>query len=362
MNKKRIVMLGPARVAKGGMATVINNYEKAGLLKKWGVIFLVTHAEGNTVEKVFVALHALCRFIALLITGRVALLHVHSAQNTSFWRKSLFSLIAFSARRPVLFHLHGSEFMDFYNLRCGRLRKQFVRFVLTKSAAVIGLSTQWVQNITVMAPDAHAVCLFNSVSVPVIDDARPQKDRQPIILFLGRLGLRKGTYDLLDALVAVRKEFPNVILKLGGDGDEGQVRERAKELGVERNIEILGWVTGDQKDSLLREAAVYVLPSYNEGLPMGILEAMSMGLPVVSTPVGGIPDAIASESDGILVDAGDVAALALALKRLLHNPNLRQELGDAAREKIIQRFSAKTVIPQLEKLYKELGATAERSH
>ena len=349
-------MLGPSGSAMGGIATVIRNYEEAGLFEKWGIIFLTTHAEGSASIKIFSAVYALYRFTMLLMQRRVALLHVHSAQHTSFWRKSIFVLVAFAAGGPVIFHLHGCEFMKFYNEGCGRIGKRFIRYILAKSSIVIALSTQWVQNIERISRKAHVVCVYNSVIVPAVQGALPQKKRQPILLFLGRLGSRKGTYDLLEALVRVKDKIPNVILKLGGDGELEQVMDRAKELGVERNIEILGWVRGDQKRSLLNEAAIYILPSYNEGLPMGILEAMSVGLPVISTTVGGIPDAIDSGIDGMLIEPGDVDGLAHAIERLLHDADFRQGMGNAAREKVVHNFSAEKVIPQLENLYRELGA------
>jgi len=341
----------------GGIATVVRNYEDAGLFEKWGIIFLSTHAEGSAPTKVFSAIYALYRFITLLLRRRVALLHVHSAQYTSFWRKSIFILVAFTAGCPVIFHLHGCEFMIFYNERCGWLGKRFVRFILAKSSVVVALSTQWVQNIARISSKVNVVCVYNSVTVPAAQNALPQKDRLPILLFLGRLGSRKGTYDLLEALVRVKDEVPNVVLKLGGDGELEQVVDRAKELGLEQNIEIMGWVRGDQKSSLLNEAAIYVLPSYNEGLPMGILEAMSVGLPVISTTIGGIPDAIDSGIDGILIEPGDIDGLVHAIERLLHDADYRQGMGNAAREKVVHKFSAEKVIPQLEKLYRELGAT-----
>lgn len=356
MNKKQIVMLGPSGSAMGGIATVVHNYEEAGLFEKWGIIFLTTHAEGSAPTKVFAAVQALYRFTVLLMQRRVALLHVHSAQYTSFWRKSIFALVAFTAGCPVIFHLHGCEFMKFYNERYSRIGKQFVQFIFAKSAVVIALSTQWVQNIASIATKANVVCIYNSVTVPAGQDALPQKERLPILLFLGRLGRRKGTYDLLDALVRVKDKIPNVVVKFGGDGELEEVKDRAKELGLEKNIEILGWVRGGQKKSLFDEAAIYVLPSYNEGLPMGILEAMSVGLPVISTTIGGIPDAIDSGKDGILIEPGDIDGLVHAIERLLHDADFRQEMGNAAREKVVHKFSTEKVVPQLEKLYRELGA------
>lgn len=357
MRKKRIVMIGPAPEAMGGIAAVVKNYEEYGLFRKWGIVYLVTHVEGGVVRKIGAALNSLLRFIILLVLNRVALVHVHSAQFTSFWRKSIFVLIAFVVRCPVIFHLHGCEFMEFFNNHCNRISKWYVRFIFTRSTKVIALSSEWEMNIRRMAPKAEVICIYNSVNLPGISGNLEQRQRKPIILFLGRLGKRKGAYDLLEAVKKVKAVVPNVVLKCGGDGELEEIRECAQKLGLAESVEILGWVRGHQKEALLKEAAVYVLPSYNEGLPMGVLEAMSEGLPVVSTTIGGIPDAIDSGISGILIQPGDITGLARAVEMLLQSADLRQKMGDSAREKVVNTFSADKVIPRLENVYLELGAS-----
>lgn len=356
MKNKKIVMIGPSINSMGGIATVVNGYISAGLFDKWGVIYLNTHVEGSKLKKLSVAVNAMSRLLILLIKRDVALLHVHSAQGVSFWRKFIFMLVALAAKCPVIFHLHGCEFMQFYNDRCGRLAKWLVRFVLRRSSRVVALSSQWKDNLLSIENNANVVCVFNSVLVPETHDVPPQNKRGSILLFLGRLGERKGTYDLLEAISRIKEKYPDVILKCGGDGELDKVAVRIDELGISDNVEILGWVKGSDKQVLLTEAAIYVLPSYNEGLPMGILESMEAGLPVVSSTVGGIPDAIDSGLDGILIKAGDIDALVDAIDTLLSDSELREKMGIAARNKIIKKFSAEKILPQIEDMYRELGA------
>jgi len=103
----------------------------------------------------------------------------------------------------------------------------------------------------------------------------------------------------------------------------------------------------------LRKASAYVLPSYNEGLPMSILEAMAAGLPVISTPIGGIPEAITDNVEGLLVQPGDVEALAQALRRILRDPIFARTMGAAARNKVASQFDARVIVPRVEEILNE---------
>lgn len=355
MKQKSIVMIGPSPNAMGGIATVVNGYMEAGLFIKWDIIYLNSHVEGSKLLKLYIALKTLFRLVVLLVKGKVTLLHVHSAQDISFWRKHMYVLVSLLFKCPVIFHLHGCEFMKFYNERCSRFGRLLVRFTLINSAYVIVLSNQWKTNVLQITNQANVVRIFNSVLI--FPDKKDVQERQShLLLFLGRLGKRKGIYDLLKALAIVKKRFPNIVLKCGGDGELDSVASYAKDLGISDNVEILGWVRGKEKQSLLRQASIYVLPSYNEGLPMAILESMAAGLPVISTTVGGIPDAICSGEEGILIEAGDIEHLVSSIELLLGDESIRAKMGDAARKKINDKFTAKNVLLELENLYLHLGA------
>jgi len=349
-------MMGPSIHSLGGVSSVVNGYIQAGLFDRWGIVYLNTHVEGSKAKKMAVALSSLGRLLGLLLKNEVALLHVHASDRVSFWRKLIYIMITFAAARPVVLHMHAGTFMHFYTNRCGPLAKWLVRFVLEKSEYVIGLSSQWKANLGSIAKGVNVVCIYNSVSISPLRVVTAQKQSHPILLFLGRLGQGKGAYDLLEAVARIGHLFPDVELQCGGDGELEHVRCRAKSLGIGENVRILGWVKGEEKQRLLDEATVYVLPSYHEGLPMGVLEAMAEGVPVITTTVGGIPDLIDSGVDGILIEPGDIDALASAIALLLGNADLRASMGLAAKQKIMERFCAEKVLPQLEEIYMRLGA------
>jgi len=130
---------------------------------------------------------------------------------------------------------------------------------------------------------------------------------------------------------------------------------RAAELGLGDAVEILGWVGGYRKNELLAAADIFVLPSYNESLPISLLEAMSWGVPVISTTVGGIPELIRDGTDGFLIEAADVPALTRALAELADDADLRERMGSAGRSQVAESFSREAVLPRLEQLYADIS-------
>lgn len=350
-----IVMVGPSLQSRGGIASVVGIYDRAGLFEKWAIRYLHSHVEGAKTLKLLVALKALRTFATLLMLRRVQILHIHMARNTSFWRKSLFILLAYATKCPVCIHLHSGGFPDFYWKRCGPSQKLFVRFILDHAARVIVLSSQWRALLGGITKNTRITQIPNFV-IDVQNQPISYLREKYALLFLGRLNVEKGFFDLLEAAVVARQKFPEFMLRCGGEGDMNSVTSAIKELGIESNVTLLGWVEEEDRLKLFDSATIFVLPSYIEGVPMGILEAMAAGVPCIATTVGGIPDVIEPNVDGILVAPGDVHALANAIVLLLGDENMRTTMGAAAKKKISERFSAEAVVPQLEAIYRELGA------
>ena len=126
--------------------------------------------------------------------------------------------------------------------------------------------------------------------------------------------------------------------------------------GLGNAVTFAGWVRGEEKLALLQEAALLALPSYAEGVPIAVLEAMAAGLPVVTTPVGGIPDLIADGRNGLLVQPGDVPALASAINRLLDDPALRGAMGDLNRQQVVAEYDVPRYVDRLLALYTDVTA------
>jgi len=352
--RKRILMLGTRYDTMGGISAVVNVYRAAGLFERFRIQYLTTHCDGNALNKLVIFGRAVATFMSLLLTGRIGLMHVHMSSRASFWRKCVFMLPAFVFRIPTIIHLHGSEFVVFYEQECGGLAKRFVRFVFNTASHIVVLSSAWQEWVQGICSNPNVEAVYNPVLVPEQPtqwSSRSDAD----VLFLGRLGKRKGSYDLVEAAARLRAANNEFRLLMGGDGELENISARAESLGMANSVKLLGWVRGNDKEQYLSSARIYVLPSYHEGLPMSVLEAMAAGLPVVSTTIGGIPEAVADGVEGFLVQPGDVSMLADRLKRLLDDDELASRMGAAARNKVITTFSTTAVLPRVERIYKDLG-------
>jgi glycosyltransferase involved in cell wall biosynthesis len=233
-------------------------------------------------------------------------------------------------------HTHGSEFHIFY-AKLPRVMQIVLKLVYYRCTRFIVLSEYW-KNFYIQTLGLRAekvVILPNAVRVP----ARiPQRTHSGIVslVFLGRIGQRKGAFDLVKAFAKLSSEHLNKAkLTIAGDGEAFQLRSLVESLNLNKYISVIDWISSEQRDTLLKESDVFILPSYNEGLPMALLEAMSWGLPVITTPVGGIPELICSKQNGLLVQPGDIEHLTAAIKFLIENEEFRLILGQSARESIL---------------------------
>lgn len=352
-----VVVLATSTRTMGGISSVIRTYEHAGLFRKRPTIHITTHEDGTTFHKLLVAVRAFWKFSRMLILRRVLLVHVHSASNGSFWRKSAFMVLAFVARRPVIFHLHGGGFMDFYDQRCGPVRRWFIGFVLNRVAEIVVLTDEWAHRLSRITKNRNITVIVNPVPTHSLLSLGSAPRRNDVVLFLGRIEKAKGIFESVDAISMVRREFPGVKLWFAGEGERDALRSYIDKSGLGGTVEFFGWVSGELKTRLLREATLYILPSYLEGLPMGVLEAMAAGLPVVATRVGGIPSVVEDGLNGFLVRPGNASEVAKPVCTLLRDPALRARMGAISRTRISECFLPERVVPQIDYLYAKLIAS-----
>jgi len=354
--ERLILMFGASTDYPGGMTEVIRSYRAAGLFKLWPLRYVPTYAGRRFYAKLLPWLAAAGTLLIALVRGRVALVHVHSAAYGSFWRKSVICALAAAFRVPYVIHLHDGR-LPAFRRDCGALTLAWLRFMLRRAARVVVLTRRWRDEVQAIEPRASAKIIGNPVTV--LASLAPMSRPARRLLFLAWLHKDKGILDLIAALPDILRRVPEAELVVAGGGAAGcqtpeSLKQFAGALGVEHALRFAGWVDGARKRELLREADVFVLPSYCEALPVGLLEAMAGGVPVVASRVGGIPDVITDKVSGLLVDPGEPRALAQAIVAILSDDALRQRLREAAHREV-KRYSIEAVLGELEVLYRELG-------
>jgi glycosyltransferase involved in cell wall biosynthesis len=344
-------MLGPEPQARGGIAAVLEAYRAQGLFTRWPIEYLATHGGGGLGRDAALALRALRRFVELLVRERTLVVHLHARAGAGFWRDALFMALAIAARCPFVLQLHGEGFKRMHDDSVGMARWA-MRLLLEQAARVVvscEAARNWVRGV---ARRAQAEC----VPDPVVAAGEPADPRHPnLVLFLGALEPAKGVYDLLEAVAAVRRAVPDVRLMCAGEGDHGALMRCAEQLGIADAVKCTSWVGPSGKRALLESAAVFALPSYDEALPMSLVEAMAAGVPPVVTPVGGMPEVVTDGVNGLVAGAGDVATLQRQLQRLLLDRRLAARIGAAARESVRLRWAPERSLARLGAVYAELG-------
>ena len=346
-----VLMFGTEPAGRGGVAAVISVLLGLETARRCGVRFIATHAEVGALRKLALFGAAVLALLWACCMARPRIVHVHAASRASFVRKSLLLAIARAAGCRTVFHLHGGEFELFATREAGPLLRRWIRHTLEASSVVLVLAPSWAEVMQGLAPRARVQLLPNAVPLAPPDEAARQPGR---ILFLGRPETAKGIGELLDAVAGLAARDPAVQLVVGGAGDLAAVQAQAARLGIGARVSVLGWISRDQVERELAQASVLALPSYNEGLPMAVLEAMAAGKAVVASAVGGLPQLITDGENGLLVAPRDSAALTAALARLLDDEALRARLGAAARRTIEAGYSSAAMEQRLEAVYAAL--------
>lgn len=350
---EKVLMIGVyyKHNAPGGMAAVIQYYsqyiEYLQYISSWRLT--------NVIGRIWYAISALIQIILkLTFEKKIKILHIHFAADGSFWRMNKFLNVGKFFRKKIVLHCHSSRFKDFYN-EASESKKQWIVQTLQKADILIVLSESWklwFQSIGVQ--NEKITILHNITSYPVYKPNCKTKDGKVHFLFLGEIGKRKGVFDILRALsrdsANLNEKFE---LRIGGNRNEKLLIDTIHDNRLENIVKFEGWVSGDKKTDLLNWADVFILPSYNEGLPIAILEAMSYSMPIISSPVGGIPEVVKSGVNGVLVTPGDDKEIYEAINKYVSNPSLLKVEGENGFD-IVKTYLPDFVMNHLKNIYLKL--------
>ena len=346
-----VLQLGPALDVRGGVSSVekLIAGQPAAHVR---VTHVATMTDGGFVPKLRVFLRSIVQLRRAIKRDPKLIVHIHFSSRGSTLRKIILVWITLQAGRPLVLHAHGSVFDAFFD-GLPKLGKAIVRWTYRQADCFIVLSSQWKRFYVDRfgLSESQVVVLCNPAALPATTPDRSDRSKTQF-LFLGRIGERKGSFDLLEAF----KRLPEPVragarLVFAGDGEVEALRAAARPLGDA--VQVHSWINSAQRDELLVQSDVFALPSYNEGVPMAMLEAMAYGLPIIATPVGGIPDAVTHDVEALLVEAGAIDQLSSALRRMIVEPELRRTMGRHARARA-ERCDIKQYSLELGRIYRRL--------
>jgi len=356
----QVLLIGPDyRDHRGGIGAVIAVHK--ALYEEFN--FIPSHRPlKNSALKTLFFIRQLARLIRFLSTHReIKIVHIHSSKQGSFYRKLIIACIAKGMfRKKTINHIHSGNFSRFYD-NSNFMVKRLIRFFLRMNDVTIVVSGSWKTYFESVFRLKNVHQLNNIITPPAsnghyraAEKNEAPKNKLVYFLFLGLIHPNKGIFDLLQVLTDHRAELSNRIkLFIGGNGQTGQLMRTIETAGLEEMVEFKGWVTGREKDHLLQHSDVFVLPSYYEGSPVSVLEAMSYGAPVISTTVGGIPEMVQPGANGWLHRPGDQHALLDAMLYYINAPENIKKHG-ARSMQMINAYYPSSVEPQLTSLYSSL--------
>lgn len=348
--RPRVVIVGPAPGQAGGISSVMSYLDaEIKTNSQFDVLFLDTLRKGRWSVTKFasVATRSLWIIAASKIASRQVVFHLNVSTGGSTYRKWIVSRLCRLSSTPYVVHLHGSKYRTFF-AKSGPLVRHVILSLFGSAETTIVLGRVWRdyvieklgvenQRVAVVANGTPAIARIPRKDVDTSDKIR--------VAFSGRISEQKGVPELLEAADRVYEAFPGFELLLMGDSRDEHLLTQARS---RRYCTVTGWLTHESLVSELSSSHVFTLPSHDEGLPMAMIEAMSLGIPVVVTTVGAIEDVIEDGGEGYLVRPGDVESLTAAIESLVRDKSLREEMGRKAYERWFSELDANRMARRIE--------------
>lgn len=338
--KKRInvLMVGVSKATRGGMWTVANSYLNNDYYNKnVKVKYIATATVGSVGIRLVYSFIKLVLATVYLILFRPDILHVHMSERSSVWRKGWLVNIAHWLHIVTIVHMHGANFQDWYGSLSGAKKVRVIR-IFKNTSKVIILGSYWRHFIESLGVESSKiVVVYNSVKTHNYVYNTNSKQ----ILFLGAVIKRKGVYDILEAIRRIKKSIPDgwKFVFYGPLFDE-DFPSKIKQLKLNAYVEYKGYLDSKNFEKVFSNIAFNLLPSYNEGLPMTILETMSYGIPSITTGIAAIPELVTDELDGLVQHPGEIYTLQQNILRLIKDKRLRDHLSVESYKKITKEFTS----------------------
>ena len=341
----KTLVIATSHKTRGGITSVVKAHKQGAQWEEFSCKWIESHRDKGKFIALLYLIKGYFQFLYYLPAARI--IHIHLSESASAMRKLLFFFPAHLFGKKTIVHFHAFSPDTTINGK----RQWVYRYIFSRANKVIVLSNTWKEAVYKAFNINNIEVIYNPCTT-VINNKQYQ--RRKLILYAGTINARKGYADMIRAFAKIADKHKDWKIVFAGNGEIEQGKTLAKELGIENQCKFLGWVNGEQKDKAFKEASIFCLPSYAEGFPMAVLDAWAYGLPVITTPVGGIPD-IARDGENMLVfTPGDIDKLAECMQLLINDKELNNRITAASVDFTSHKFCIEKINTQIGRIYIEL--------
>lgn len=358
MSRHKVVLFGPALDAISGVSTHVRMLLASDLPRDFELLHFQVGSEGrreNAPQKLMrFVLSPLHLALFLLRTG-AELVHLNASLDPKgYWRDLAYAMVARLLGRRVVNQIHGGPMpQDFF--RGNALLTWILRCFLVSSDAVTVLSSAELAAYRAFDARIKVHLVPNAIDPAGLADQERfyNPDRPLKLVYVGRLVRTKGLFEILEALAELKRARREFRLRIAGEGpDRCELIAASSKSGLDDRVEFLGSVLGAEKCRLWLDSDVFVLPSYLEGLPYSLLEAMAAGCVPITTSLAAIPDVMHHGEHGLFVPVKDPRALASAVAALDDDREGLMLMARAARRRVLGRYTAERLAGDFRELYR----------
>lgn len=344
---KKVLMVGSAEKSSGGVSSVIRLIKKMPVWEKYSCYWLGTQIQRNYLWKLWYAVKA--AVIAPFIMWRYDIVHFHTVPDKVGLLIQLPELLlAKLYRKRIIIEVHvGNQLNDHTN-------NKLFKWCLNRADIVALLAEKWKSLFEEKYQDVRTPVevIYNACANI---NSLPYSDHEKTIIMVGDLRINKSCNTLIDAFASIHEKYPDwKVVLLGRGNQEDNLKQQAIDLGVEDKIIFPGYVTGDSFRNYFSKAGLYCMCSKVEGFPVAVLEAWSYGVPVITTPVGGLPDVMEEGKNCISFEHGDYNKLAENVSFLIENPHICRNMSEYSLSFVKNNFSLEKISDDIGNLYKRV--------
>lgn len=359
--KKTVVLCGPSRNAESGVATHLNQIFSSALAEEYTLVHFQVGSEGRNEGAAAKLIRILISpFVLMLIILRFKpdIIHLNSSLfRKAYWRDLAYIFVAKIFGCRIVWQMHGGRPLNLF-LGTNPLSHLFFRWSLNLPNALVLLAEIERSMFKPFRTGKSVTVIPNAIDLDDYATAVPKKydERLFNLGYVGRLVEKKGVMKTIEALAILDQGGLDCLrLDIAGTGPyEAELRRKVRDLKLSAVVKFIGPVFDEAKIRFWSDIGIFVFPTYGEGLPFSVLEAMASGTPVIATKVGGIPDVITQGVEGLLIDSREPQSVANAIEDIVSDCKRLEAMSEAAIDRARENYGVERLAKQFDSLYRRV--------